>query len=61
MQDLGTIGGTQLTDLPGLNERGQVIGEMTLADEQKTHPFFWDGKQLIDLGTFGGDHTNKFA
>jgi len=58
MLDLGTIGGTQLTDLPGLNERGQVIGEMTLADEQRTHPFFWDGKKLIDLGTFGGDHAN---
>ena len=58
MRDLGTIGGTVLTDLPGLNERGQVIGEMTTADEQGTHPFFWDGKQLMDLGTFGGDHAN---
>ena len=57
MRDLGTIGGTQITDLTALNERGEVAGEMTLADEQQTHAFLWDGKKLIDLGTFGGDHS----
>jgi probable HAF family extracellular repeat protein len=61
MRDLGTIGGTQVFDLDGLNERGQVSGEMTLADEQKSFPFLWDGKKLIDLGTFGGDHGNANA
>ena len=58
MHDLGTIGGTQVFDLDGLNEHGQIIGQMTLADEGKSHPFLWDGKRLIDLGTFGGDHAN---
>jgi probable HAF family extracellular repeat protein len=58
MHDLGTIGGTQVFDLDGLNERGQVIGQMTMADEVRSHPFFWDGKKLIDLGTFGGNGAN---
>ena len=55
MRDLGTIGGTQVAHLTGLNERGQVIGQMTTADDATEHPFLWDGKELIDLGTFGGD------
>jgi probable HAF family extracellular repeat protein len=55
MRDLGTIGGTQIFELNALNERGQVVGQMTLADEQRRHAFLWDGKKLIDLGTFGGD------
>jgi probable HAF family extracellular repeat protein len=58
MHDLGTIGGTQVFDLDGLNKRGQVIGQMTMANEVTTHPFFWDGKKLVDLGTLGGDHGN---
>jgi probable HAF family extracellular repeat protein len=61
MKDLGTIGGTQVFDQGGLNERGQTIGQMTLADEIKSHPFLWDGERLIDLGTFGGDHGNANA
>jgi probable HAF family extracellular repeat protein len=57
MHDLGTIGGTQVFQLNGLNERGQVIGSMTLADEDShhVHPFLWDGKTLLNLGTLGGD------
>lgn len=58
MRDLGTIGGTQVFDLDGINERGQVIGQMTMADEVRSHPFLWDGKRLIDLGTFGGNGAN---
>jgi probable HAF family extracellular repeat protein len=57
MHDLGTIGGTQVFQLNGLNKRGQVIGSMTLADEDSrhVHPFLWNGKALLNLGTFGGD------
>jgi len=57
MRDLGTIGGTQVFQLNGLNERGQVVGSMTLADEDShhVHPFLWDGKALLNLGTLGGD------
>ena len=44
----------QLNDLNG---RGQVVGSMTLADEdpKHIHPFLWDGKALLNLGTLGGD------
>jgi probable HAF family extracellular repeat protein len=57
MLDLGTIGGTQVFQLNALNERGQVVGAMTLADEDPNHvhPFLWDGEKLLNLGTFGGD------
>jgi probable HAF family extracellular repeat protein len=54
MTDLGNLGGTQ-SDVQGLNNRGQVIGEMTLPGELIFHPFFWDEGKLTDLGTFGGD------
>jgi probable HAF family extracellular repeat protein len=54
MTDLGNLGGTQ-SDVQGLNNRGQIIGEMTLAGELGPHPFFWDKGKLTDLGTFGGD------
>ncbi len=55
MQDLGTLGGTVAQAVNGLNERGQVVGATTLAGDLIFHPFLWDGKKLIDLGTFGGD------
>jgi probable HAF family extracellular repeat protein len=56
MQDLGTLGGTIAQAVNGLNERGEVVGSTTMAGDQTHHPFLWDGKQLIDLGTFGGDN-----
>ncbi len=55
MLDLGTIGGTVVYQINGLNNRGQVIGGMYVAGDQSYHPFLWDGKSLKDLGTFGGD------
>ena len=56
MQDLGSLGGTLAAAVNGLNERGQVVGATTLAGDIIFHPFLWDGKKLIDLGTFGGDN-----
>ena len=55
MQDLGSFGGTAVINLNGLNQRGQVVGSLTLPGDATWHPFLWDGKKLIDLGTFGGD------
>jgi probable HAF family extracellular repeat protein len=57
MHDLGTIGGTQVNQLNALNERGQMVGSMTLADEdaKHVHPFLWDGETLLNLGTLGGN------
>ena len=54
MIDLGTLGGT-LGFPTGLNNRGQVIGQMNLAGDVKFHPFLWDRGRLFDLGTLGGD------
>jgi len=54
MKDLGTLGGTVAQAVNGMNEGGEVVGSTTLAGDQTHHPFLWDGKRLIDLGTFGG-------
>jgi len=56
MRDLGTLGGTVAQAVNGLNESGEVVGSTTLAGDMTFHPFLWDGKHLIDLGTFGGDN-----
>jgi probable HAF family extracellular repeat protein len=54
MKDLGTLGGTVAQAVNAMNQRGQVAGATTMAGDQTHHPFLWDGKRLIDLGTFGG-------
>jgi len=38
-----------------LNQRGQIVGSQTLPGDATWDPFLWDGKQLIDLGSLGGD------
>jgi probable HAF family extracellular repeat protein len=59
MEDIPTLGGTQLgPDIGGggpcVNNRGQVAGTSTLADESIFHAFLWDRGVLTDLGTLGG-------
>ena len=59
MKDLGNLGGTNGSrGAPGivnaLNNRGQVVGVMTLPGDLINHPFLWDGEKLFDLGSFGG-------
>ena len=55
----------QMTDIPngfggtvvnpfGANNRGQLIGNASFADETTSHPFLWSKGEFIDLGTFGG-------
>ncbi|MBZ5688976.1 MAG: hypothetical protein LAP86_28550 [Acidobacteriia bacterium] len=47
------FGGTQV-DPFGANNRGQLIGAASFADEATFHPFLWSKGKFIDLGTFGG-------
>jgi probable HAF family extracellular repeat protein len=53
MLDLGSLGGT-LVDIFGFNDRGQLVGRMTLPGDEFYHPFVADRGTLTDLGTFGG-------
>jgi probable HAF family extracellular repeat protein len=62
MTDLGSLGGT-LASGEGVNERGEVIGISTLADniagangQPIFHPFIWKHGCIRDLGTLGGDN-----
>lgn len=61
MQDLGTLGGDEIATDEGLNDRGEVIGSMYLAGDQDHQPYLWDGKKLINLGTFGGPDGDTAA
>lgn len=54
MVDLGNLGGT-VSWTTGLNNRGQVIGAMTIAEDAGWHPFLWSEGTLTDLGTLGAD------
>jgi probable HAF family extracellular repeat protein len=47
------FGGTQVNPF-GANNRGQLIGNASFADEATFHPFLWSKGKFIDLGTFGG-------
>jgi probable HAF family extracellular repeat protein len=60
MKDLGNFGGTNGFLGPfvyGLNNRGQVIGIMSLPGEQFNQAFLWDGEKLVNLGTLGGNFS----
>jgi len=61
MRDVGTLGGTLVSSIGGINQRGQFVGQMSLADEQSFHAFKWNGSKLLDLGTFGGPNSNPLA
>src|SRR5271169_2511904 len=41
-----------------MNDRGQVVGNSTLAGEAVHHGFLWDRGTLTDLGTLGGDSSD---
>jgi len=61
IRDLGSLGGSVpiFGGISGLNDRGEVVGLSFLAGDRTFHPFLWNGKEMIDLGTLGG--TNGFA
>ena len=55
MLDLGSLGGT-FADVFSFNNRGQVVGPMTLPGDEIQHPYLWSDGALIDLGTLGGNN-----
>jgi len=60
MLDLGSLGGS-FGAVNGLNNRGDVVGDMTLASDEFSHPFLWVRGTLTDLGTLGGDNGSPTA
>lgn len=64
MTDLGTLGGT-FGVANALNNRGQVVGQSSLAEfpgacftgEPGCHAFLWERNVLTDIGTLGGDNS----
>ena len=54
MKDLGTLGGT-LAFAQGINNRGQVAGASSLANDMTFHAFLWGKGKLTDFGTLGGN------
>ena len=66
MQDLGNFGGTNpfgffSGSVNGLNNRGQVVGVMTLPGDMTARAFLWDGGKLSDLGTLGGHYSQAIG
>jgi probable HAF family extracellular repeat protein len=59
--DIGTLGGTNSNCSScgpwGMNNRGQVVGNSTLAGDAAHHGFLWDRGTLTDLGTLGGNQS----
>ena len=57
--DLGSLGGT--CGYPNwLNDRGEVVGTMTLAGDSINHAFLWKSGSLVDLGTLGGNNSEAW-
>ena len=50
MLDLGSLGGT-FGAVNALNERGDVVGDMTLPGDEFQHPYLWEWGTLTDLAS----------
>ncbi len=53
MVNLGNLGGTFVMPTR-INNRGQVIGFLTITGDTSSRPFLWENGMLKDLGTLGG-------
>lgn len=45
----------------GINDSGQVVGDMLLSDIGRTHATLWNGSVATDLGTLGAPYSNSSA
>lgn len=43
-----------------INDRGHVVGSSFVARENEFHAFLWDGFEVTDLGTFGGQDSKAW-
>jgi probable HAF family extracellular repeat protein len=59
MIDLGSLGGTNGYPL-SINNRGQIVGQSSLAGDQTFDAFLWDRGILMDLGTLGGQFSSAY-
>jgi len=59
--DIGTLGGTNSNCSSCgpwfINDRGQVVGNSSLAGDTTHHGFIWARGTLTDLGTLGGNNS----
>jgi probable HAF family extracellular repeat protein len=59
--DVGSLGGTNSNCSScgpwWMNNRGQMVGNSTLAGDAIHHGFLWDRGTLTDLGTLGGNNS----
>lgn len=61
LRDLGTLGGA-CAMAGAINNRGDVIGYSTLADDTTLRPFLWTARGgMRDLGTLGGTYGHANA
>lgn len=58
--DLGTLGGMN-SQANAINNRGQVVGNSTLAGEAITRAFLWEDGVMTDLGSLGGTFSKANA
>ena len=64
IQDLGTLGEGTVSGAYLVNARGQVAGvsttdsTLTVLGIPTLHPFFWDGREMIDVGSLGGVYSS---
>jgi probable HAF family extracellular repeat protein len=64
MKDLGNLGGTNDFLGPflyGLNDSGEVVGQMALAGDQYAHAFLWNGETILDLNALGGGLGGNYS
>jgi probable HAF family extracellular repeat protein len=62
MVNLGSLGGSCTgPGIPGMNNRGQVVGGSNLAGDTESHAFLWEKGTLTDLSTLGGTFSAATA